>query len=71
MATVGICRNDMMDQFWEMYEAYCGKDPDKSMESTEWGESGEYYKGVQGAKGNGARWLQNCDKKINIKIVGK
>ena len=71
VASVGVCRNDMMDQFWEMYDAYCSKRPGQKLESTEWGQSGPDYKGLKGQKGNGSAWLRGCFKDVNIKVVGK
>ena len=76
VATVGICTNAMMDQFWEMYEAYCSRG-DYHIEATAWGrgEKPTEWKGKdkglkwQG-KGKGDVWLKACDKNFTIQVVG-
>ena len=77
LATVGVCSNAMMDQFWEMYEAYKTKKPWQTMKDTDWGKSteltlsltqtnGQYW--LQ--KGKGKQWLEGCTQ-VDIEVVGK
>jgi hypothetical protein len=77
VANIGICTNAMMDQFWEMYEAYTTR-KNKDIRETEWGQgktptewkgmkTGETWQG----KGKGDVWLASCDKKFTIEVVGE
>ena len=62
----------MMDQFWEMYEAYCNKKRTERIQDTDWGKSGPGRKaGTKGEKWNGRLWLEKCYKNIVIKVIGK
>ena len=77
VASVGICSNAMMDQFWEMYEAYTTRNKD-DIKDTKWGkgeiptewkgkEPGQTWQG----KGKGNDWLNDCNKQFTIEVVGE
>ena len=67
-----------MDEFWEMYTAYCSKKDSVRLDDTPWGKSPckEYdaqkiAQKIEGAKGTGKVWLEKCDRHVNIEVVGK
>lgn len=51
-------RKLQMDTFHQMYDQYKLKKAEVHIETTEWG------------RGIGRKWLESCDKDINIKVVG-
>ncbi|KAH6666785.1 hypothetical protein B0J14DRAFT_434891, partial [Halenospora varia] len=59
VATVGLCSNSMMDDFYKMYNAYKAKESHHPITDTKW---------AQTFRGN--EWLTRCDKNVNIKVVG-
>ena len=62
----------MMEDFWEMYNAYCSKQSTDPIEGTAWGRSPcADYKIPEGGKANGRFWLEQCDRHVNIQVVGK
>ena len=76
LAEVGICTCAMMDQFWEMYEAYKTKKPWQTINDTEWGQSTKVVSTVKESngqywlqKGRGKDWLAGCVK-AHIEVVG-
>ena len=61
-----------MDDFWEMYSAYCSKKDTDSLEKTPWGRSPcDDYEVPEGGKGNGQYWLEQCYHNVDIRVVGK
>jgi hypothetical protein len=77
VADIGICSNAMMDQFWEMYEAYTSRGQD-NIRATKWGkgETPNDWKGKSDGKtwqgkGKGNVWLDSCDKNFTIEVVGE
>ena len=62
----------MMENFWEMYTAYTSKKDTDPIEQTAWGRSPcTDYKVPEGGKANGRFWLEQCDRHVNIQVVGK
>jgi len=59
VATVGLCSNSMMDDFYLMYNAYKTKLPQHPITDTKWAQTP-----------GGGEWLGRCDRNPNIKVVG-
>ena len=55
-----------------MYTAYTSKRDTDPIEQTAWGRSPcPDYKIPDGGKANGRYWLEQCDRHVNIQVVGK